>query len=106
LRPVTARSTPLTRRPGIPERKAGVIASAAKSSPSFQSAQAAVGAFLPLCHAAIISGVGFSRCRVGESISPLKGTSGEPDGPMPDAANINESHVTPIVVAVRTLRLE
>src|ERR1700738_4929908 len=104
LRPVTARPTPLTRRPGIAEVKVGAIVSAAKSSPTFHSAQATARGVLPFCHAAIVSGVGFFRCSVGESIFPLKGSRGEPDGPMPDAAKINKSDVTAIVVAVRAIR--
>src|SRR5258707_489646 len=106
LRPVTPRSTPLTRRPGGPSLKAGEICSAAKSSPSFHAAQAAACGTLPACHAAIVSAAGCSRYSVGESIFPLKGNSGDPDGPTPDAAKISVSDDIVVVVAVRTVRCE
>src|ERR1700736_4565392 len=111
LRPVTPRSTPLTRRPGgtslkAGEIKAGEIVSAAKSSPSFHAAQAAACGTLPACHAAIVSAAGCSRYSVGESIFPLKGNSGDPDGPTPDAAKISVSDDIIMVVAVRTVRCE
>src|SRR6266851_2429811 len=78
LRPVTPRSTPLTRRPG--------------------------GTSLRVVE--IVSAVGFCRYSAGESIFPLKGKSGDPDGPTPDAARTNVSDDIVIAVVVRTGRCE
>ncbi len=106
LRPVTPRSTPLTRRPGGTSLRVVEIVSAAKSSPSFHAAQAAACGTFPACHAAIVSAVGFCRYSAGESIFPLKGKSGDPDGPTPDAARTNVSDDIVIAVVVRTGRCE